>query len=64
MVGRFKRKTKRGGLLRNARKNAMYETAKLLIESAIKAHMEQFNVGREVTCYWIGCGAEVMACKS
>jgi hypothetical protein len=43
------------------KEDAMYETAKLLIESAIKAHMQQFNVSREVSGYWIGCGAEVVA---
>jgi hypothetical protein len=35
------------------KEDAMYETAKLLIESAIKAHMEQFKVSREVSRYWI-----------
>lgn len=43
------------------KEDAMYETAKLLIESAIKAHMEQFNVSREMAGYWIRCGAEVVA---
>lgn len=45
------------------KEDAMYETAKLLVESAIKAHMEQFNVSREVASYWIGCGAEVVGVK-
>lgn len=43
------------------KEDAMYETAKLLIESAINAHMAQFNVSREMAGYWIRCGAEVVA---
>ena len=62
MVGRYATEDSAKQSIEECKKeDAMYETAKLLIESAIKAHMEQFNVGREVTCYWIGCGAEVMA---
>jgi hypothetical protein len=43
------------------KEDAMYETAKLLVESAIRAHMEQFNVSREVAGYWIRSGCEVVA---
>lgn len=43
------------------KEDAMYETAKLLIESAIEAHMEQFNVSRDIAGYWIRSGAEVVA---
>lgn len=40
------------------KEDAMYETAKFLIESAVKAHMEQFNVSREIAGYWIRSAAE------
>ena len=40
------------------KEDAMYETAKLLVESAVTAHMEQFNVSREIAGYWIRSAAE------
>ncbi len=40
------------------KEDAMYETAKQLIESAVTAHMELFNVSREIAGYWIRGAAE------
>jgi hypothetical protein len=40
------------------KEDAMYETAKLLMESAVTAHMEKFNVSREIAGYWIRSAAE------
>jgi hypothetical protein len=40
------------------REDVMYETAKQLIESAVAAHMEQFNVSREIAGFWIRGAAE------
>jgi diaminopimelate epimerase len=40
------------------KEDAMYETAKLLMESAVTAHMEQFKVSREIAGYWIRSAAE------
>jgi len=36
----------------------MYETAKLLVDTAIKAHMQMFGVDRETASYWIRSAAE------
>ena len=41
-----------------AKEDAMYESAKQAIESAVKAHMEQFNVSREIAGSWIRGAAE------
>jgi hypothetical protein len=38
----------------------MYETAKQLVDSAIKAHMEMFGIDRETASYWIHSGAETV----
>jgi hypothetical protein len=35
------------------REDAMYETAKQLVDTAIKAHLERFGVDRETASYWI-----------
>lgn len=40
------------------KEDAMYGTAKLLMESAVMAHMEQFNISREIAGYWIRSAAE------
>jgi hypothetical protein len=37
----------------------MWETAKSLVDIAIKAHMEMHNVDRETSRYWIQSAAEV-----
>ena len=35
------------------REDAMWETAKLLVDVAIKAHMQMHDVDRETAAYWI-----------
>jgi hypothetical protein len=35
------------------REDALWETAKLLVDTAIKAHMEIHDVDRETAAYWI-----------
>jgi len=35
------------------REDAMYETAKQLVDTAIKAHMQMFEVDRETARYWV-----------
>jgi len=43
------------------REDAMYETAKQLVDTAVKAHMQMFGVDRETASYWIHSAAEVVA---
>ena len=38
------------------KEDTMYESAKLLVDTAIKAHMEQFGVDRDTARYWV-CSA-------
>jgi hypothetical protein len=40
--------------------DAMYETAKLLLDTAIKAHMEMFGVDRETARYWVCSAMDVV----
>jgi len=40
------------------REDRMYETAKQLVDIAIKAHMERFGVDRETARYWVCSAAE------
>jgi hypothetical protein len=35
------------------KEDAMWETAKLLVDAAIKAHMQLHDVDRETASYWI-----------
>jgi hypothetical protein len=35
------------------KEDAMYDAAKLVVEDAIRKHMEMFSVDRETACYWI-----------
>ena len=42
------------------REEAMYETAKQLVDTAIKAHMETFGVDRETATYWIRSASEAV----
>ncbi len=35
------------------KEDAMWETAKLLVDTAIKAHMQMYSVDRETARYWI-----------
>jgi hypothetical protein len=36
----------------------MYETAKQLVDTAVKAQMQMHDVDRETARYWIGSAAE------
>ena len=36
----------------------MYESAKLLVDIAIKAHVQMFEVDRETARYWVSSAAE------
>lgn len=42
------------------REDGMYETAKQLVDIAIKAHMERFGVDRETARYWVSSAMEVV----
>jgi predicted RNA binding protein with dsRBD fold (UPF0201 family) len=35
------------------KEDAMYDAAKLVVEDAIRKHMEMFSVDRQTACYWI-----------
>ena len=35
------------------KEDAMYDSAKKLVDSAIEAHMKKFGVDRETSSYWI-----------
>jgi hypothetical protein len=35
------------------KEDAMYETAKRLVDTAVKAHMQMFGIDRETARYWI-----------
>jgi hypothetical protein len=37
------------------KEDAMWESAKLLVDTAIKAHMEVHGVDRETSAYWVNC---------
>jgi hypothetical protein len=59
MVGKYDSETAAKQAIEEcAKDDAMYESAKQLVESAVKAHMEKFNVSREIASYWIGSAAE------
>ena len=40
------------------KEDAMYEGAKMLVDIAIKTHMERFGVGRETAPYWTSSAVE------
>jgi hypothetical protein len=40
------------------REDAMYQTGKQLVDTAIKTHMEMFGVDRETARYWVFSAAE------
>jgi hypothetical protein len=42
------------------KEDQMYETAKQLVDTAIKTHMQMFSVDRETARYWIQSASEVM----
>src|SRR5882762_3156542 len=45
---------------RRKKEDLMYETAKQLMDTAIKAHMQMFGVDRETASYWIRSASDVM----
>ncbi len=42
------------------KEDSMYETAKLLVDTAIRAHMQMFGVDRETARYWVSSASEVV----
>ncbi len=42
------------------KQDSMYETAKHLVDAAIKAHMQMFEVDRETARNWICSASEVV----
>jgi hypothetical protein len=42
------------------REDAMYETAKQLVDTAIKAHIQMHGVDRETASYWIHSATETV----
>jgi hypothetical protein len=42
------------------REDAMYETAKLLVDTAIKAHIQMFGIDRETARYWVSSAMDVV----
>jgi len=40
------------------KEDAMWETAKLMVDTAIKAHMRMHGVDRETARYWISSASE------
>ena len=42
------------------REDEMFETAKILVDIAVKAHMKTFGVDRETASYWIRSAADVV----
>ena len=47
------------GVERRRKQDAMLETAKLLLDTAAKAHMQIHGVDRETALYWIRSASEV-----
>jgi len=44
---------------RRRKQDAMLETAKLLLDTAVKAHMQIHGVERDTALYWIRSASEV-----
>jgi hypothetical protein len=44
------------------REDAMYETAKQLVDIAIEAHAQKFGIDRETAEYWVCSAAELRNC--
>ena len=47
-------------IARCEQEDAMYETAKQLVATAVKAHMQMHGVDRETASYWIRSAAETV----
>jgi hypothetical protein len=43
---------------RREKEDAMYKTAKRLVDAAMTAHAEMFSISRETASYWIRSAAE------
>jgi hypothetical protein len=53
-VGRYPtEEAARQDIERCKKEKAMWETAKLLVDAAIKAHMQLHDVDRETAAYWV-----------
>jgi hypothetical protein len=48
----------RQAIERCEKEDRMYETAKQLVDTAIKAHMQMFGIDRETARYWICSASE------
>lgn len=48
------------GMERHMRDDAMYESAKFLLDTAIKLHMEIHKVDRKTTKYWVTSAMEML----
>ena len=42
------------------KEDGMYETAKQLVDTAVKSHMQMFGIDRETASYWIRSASEVV----
>ncbi len=51
--------TARQGVERGRKRDAMLQTAKQLLDTAVKAHMQIHGVDRETALYWIRSASEV-----
>jgi hypothetical protein len=45
---------------RCVKEDAMYESAKKLVDAAMTAHAEMFGISRETASYWIRSAAETV----
>jgi hypothetical protein len=45
-------------LERCKKEDAMYETAKQLVDTAVNRHMQMFGIDRETARYWLQSAAE------
>jgi hypothetical protein len=60
-VGRYPTEdAARQDIERCKREDRMYETAKQLVDTAIKAHMQMFGVDRETASYWVNSAMDVV----
>jgi len=60
-VGRYPtEEAAKSDIERCKRDDAMYESAKRLVDIAIKAHMKMFAVERDISRYWI---SSAMSCE-
>jgi hypothetical protein len=58
----FPQKKPQKDIERCQREDAMYETAKQLVDIAIEAHAQKFGIDRETAEYWVCSAAELRNC--